>query len=121
VYLKENKSPGAQSLALRANRFNSMLQLATALLGHDAFRFAGGEGAARKFNTAYFDAISVGLATSNLFLRDFDPAITEEVRARIDALTRDQLFRQSTLRATSDKAAIENRIHLARDVFNSFA
>lgn len=121
-YLKSNRNPSSDELDAKRAVFAKVIGDLVVLLGHDAFRFRGGESDARKFNTAYYDAISVGYATSRLIGSGANlRAISQNVAGRIDALMSDPGFRLNTLRATSDKAAIEHRVHAAKSLFNSFA
>ena len=121
-YLKRNKDQTPQQIVGRQQTFSKMLDDVKTLLGGNAFRFRGGEKEARKFNTAYFDAISVGYVTSKLFHAQVDlKTIAPDVVKTIDDLADDVDFRNSTLRATSDKLSIEHRVGAVKAVFDVFA
>jgi len=120
-YLKRNKEQTVQQIDARVKKFKKMLDDVKILLGPNAFRFKAGEKETRKFNTAYYDAISVGYATSKLYKDQVDlKAISHDVANKIEALVEDNDFRNNTLRATSDKAAIESRISTVRMIFDGF-
>jgi len=121
-YIK--KKANCEPLTIKALEiaFTTMIDEIHNLLGADAFRFRGGETENRKFNTAYYDAITVGYATSALATSasklDVDKTA---IRERFEILGNDNSFRTHTLRATSDRLAIERRIRSAEIVFNEFA
>lgn len=122
VYLKDNREIDNTRAAIKRAVFERMLTNLQILLGPTAFRFRGGDGDVRKFNTAYFDAISVGYARSLLFDANVHlQTIAADVAGLINALADDPTFRLNTLRATSDKAAIEHRIQAVETIFNLFA
>jgi hypothetical protein len=80
------------------------------------------DSAAKKFNTAFYDAITVGYATSDLpDTADLNLVDTIALQNAMESASETDAFRASTLRATSDKSSIEKRIAIARDVFNTFA
>lgn len=119
-YLKDNRYPSPGDIGVRNVMFHKMLADLQEMLGVDSFRLKGGDGDAKKFNTAYFDAISVGYATSRLISSQIDrAAISQDLKEKLNVLSADGEFRRNTLRATSDKAAIERRIEMAREVFDS--
>jgi hypothetical protein len=120
-YLSANKSQSVDWIDEHANRFRRMLDGVIQLLGADAFRFRGGMGEAKKFNTAFFDAVSVGFSRSHLHAVANLAPLANEVTARFEELSNDPEFRQHIVRATSDPNAIRTRIFAARDAFNEFA
>lgn len=120
-YMERNRDQTEQQIESRSKSFKKMLDDLKILLGTNAFRFRAGEKDTRKFNTAYYDAISVGYVTSKLYENQVDlRAISHAVTEKIEALANDNDFRNNTLRATSDKAAIESRISAARIIFDFF-
>lgn len=120
-YLALNRAMSEQEVQQRSEVFNAMIDFIKSLLGEHAFRIRSGQGLVKKFNTAYFDAITVGFATSNM-PADGNGAISENaIRMALDAVAENDGFRASTLRATSDRNAIERRIEMVRNVFNDFA
>jgi hypothetical protein len=121
-FLRANRVPTLLGSEMRRALFMKALDDLSMLLGDDAFRFPTGTKGIRKFNTAFYDAISVGYVTSNLVQFEGDLAgIAADVKGRIEALQQDPNFVQAVVRATSDKGAIETRIVAARAVFNDFA
>jgi hypothetical protein len=121
-YLNVNRSISPQDVSKQSIAFNGMIAAIHLLLGPSAFRIRSSEGAIKKFNTAYYDAVSVGYATSNLpGIGDLSAVDTVALQDAMDKASETNEFRLSTLRATSDKSSIEDRIAIARDVFNSFA
>lgn len=121
-FLKDHREDDARALELSSQKFNRMLQGLKALFGDAAFRFATREGSTKKFNTAYFDAVSVGYVLSDLYNAEApDVDAAERLRLRFAELQESDEFRNATLRATSDAAAVKKRISMAKDIFNVVA
>lgn len=121
-YMAGNRAITPQKSQEKSALFAGVIAALNQLLGSNAFRLRTGESTAKKFNTAYYDAISVGFATSRLVSSERLMSVSaSEVQAALNAMSENESFRLSTLRATSDKVAIERRISMARNAFNVFA
>jgi hypothetical protein len=121
-YLELNKAISKSEVAKMIIIFNGMIAAIHLLLGSNAFRLRSSDSAAKKFNTAFYDAITVGYATSDLpDTADLNLVDTIALQNAMESASETDAFRASTLRATSDKSSIEKRIAIARDVFNTFA
>jgi uncharacterized protein with ParB-like and HNH nuclease domain len=119
-YLSAHKAISENEVKEKKESFLGTVQAIYSLLGNNAFRLRSSETSVKKFNTAYYDAIIVGFATSGL-ASGLPPTIAlADLTSALEAASETDDFRASTLRATSDKSSIERRINIARDVFNSF-
>jgi hypothetical protein len=120
-FCERERTVPLERAAVMSELFAKSLGQLELALGDKPFRFAGDGKSAAKFNTAYYDALMVGFAISNLAQQDDERivALRDRIRDVLQALAGDQAFRLNVLRATSDEAAVLSRIMSVRDRLNA--
>lgn len=117
TYAESNRNPSAEMLESLENSVLTAHERATTLFGQHTFSFS--KGAARRFNAAVFDAQMV--ACSKLGKENYKilSDITHDVQAAYQNLEKNDEYARFVTLATSDKAALQGRIHKVSTLLKS--
>jgi hypothetical protein len=122
-FSEENKAAADSRIDELANSFDRVVTIAEDMFGDTAFRLEASSTdgkAVKKFNAAYFDAVTVGI---HEWQKTFNGNITKAFKAsavrKIEKLVTSEGFLKLVLRATSDEAAVKGRIRSFSEALKS--
>ena len=118
-YAEANRNPDDAALDALSANINKVHRRAVALFGKHCFTFS--KGGTSRFNAAVFDAQM--LACARLSSARFNSLNDkgDEIRAAYEELQKDGDFARSVTLATSDKAALQGRIHKVSAMLKQFS
>lgn len=121
LYCEKNRNSSEARLVARKKKLLAVMEGLESVLGGNPFRFSADGDKIAKFNTAYFDAISVGFAASNLskIAKPELAKLSLRVKKKIGTVISETRFQESVLRATSDEAAVKYRVSSILAALNS--
>ncbi len=113
-YSETNRSASVERLAKLERAFHNAVGVAAEIFGDSAFRLEAttkNGKVVKKFNAAYFDAISVGIHEwISVKDREISLALRKSITRKIGDLIVSDEFLKQVLRATSDETAVKSRI-----------
>lgn len=117
TYAEENRNLGEDEMTALSKSIRTAHSRATRLFGSHSFSFA--KSGASRFNAAVFDAQM--LACSRLASARFEFLFSKRaaVQKRYEELQKDADFARSVTLATSDKAALQGRVHRVSTLLKS--
>ena len=104
-----NKNLNSKDLLTMRHQFEGCVELFLRAVGREVFR------PDRALNAAVYDSCMIGLATR---LRDGNEPTNAAIASAYSALLRHDAYLEATSRSTADKAFVERRIEVAKDVFS---